>query len=228
MRKYFGITYLLPLAILMLTASAIASPILQNGSFENLNNTWYDNSGVGEMKLSPLSTVIPGWTVVNGELAWAPAGFGLYPSNAAFFLDLTGFDDGLPYGGVATSFETTPGESYSVSFDLGSSAYFNGARYVSGPVSVRVDVGTTLGSGSIFSGIFTGNEPLVMNQWDSQYFGFTASGTTTFLQFTGIGQNGTSYIGLDNVSLSQPEPGSILLLGGGLGLLGLAAKRKKA
>ena len=90
--KRVNLAILLPLAILTLAASGMADPILVNGSVENTGGTWVDNTGIGEMKISPPSSVIPGWTVINGELAWAPGGFGLSASDGLFMLDLTGFD----------------------------------------------------------------------------------------------------------------------------------------
>jgi len=106
--------------------------LLTNGSFED-----GDFSG-GPVSADVGSTIIPGWTVVNGQLntvsTWNP--WGLAASDGIDFLDLTSYDDSAPYGGITQAITTTVGQQYTFSFDLDN-------PWSNGPVSVNASVGVS-------------------------------------------------------------------------------------
>jgi Protein of unknown function (DUF642) len=107
----------------VLTSSAASAALVTNGSFESgafsgdMNDT---------MSLSPPSTAMTGWTVTNGTLAWiGPTNtFGLAAQDGGYFLDLTGYHDNIPYGGVTQSIATNIGSRYALTFYLGSSSQY--------------------------------------------------------------------------------------------------------
>lgn len=82
----------------------------QNGSFEVGTPCNTFNVPVG-------STIIAGWTVSVGNLDWlgAPPNCGWQASNGNNSLDMVG-TGGI--GGIQQTFDTVPGITYQVSFDL--------------------------------------------------------------------------------------------------------------
>jgi hypothetical protein len=194
-------------------ANAAQANLITNGSFEDTINFVPD--GNDTMSLPVSSTVMTGWTVVNGSLAWiGPTNpFGLTASNGSYFLDLTDYRDSSPYGGVTQLITTVPGGHYQLTFDLGSSSIYGI------PDSILASAGST--SQTFFSTL-PGT-----NNWQSETLDFFAIGTSTAITLTG--DSGQKYIGLDNVSVDPvPEPATLLLLGAGLFGLGLMSWRKAA
>jgi hypothetical protein len=220
--------------------SSNAANLLTNGSFEDTTN-FSANSGNDTMILcstatSPCpynppgsSTSITGWTVIGAsgsELAWIGpsnpySGSASYASDGSYFLDLTGYNNGAPYGGVTQSITTTPGSSYQLSFDLGDDQAYNGG-YDSDAI--------TASAGSTSQTFYSSTDPST-DDWTTQTLDFTATGATTAISLTGA--QGWAYIGLDNVSVtlaanatSAPEPTSLALFGAGLASLGLLRRKR--
>lgn len=201
------------LSALISTASFQAhASLVTNGSFEVGN---FLGNSQNAMTLSVGATTISGWTVFNDNVAWIkePA-FNLTAPDGQFFLDLTDYTSGSPFGGVRQTFATTQGTTYRVSFQLGSSGAYGL------PTGVSVAAGTTTQS---FSTNATGPDA-----WTTYTMDFVASGASTTLSF--VGTQGRDYIGLDNVSVNAvngvPSPGTMSLVG--LALLGLGLARRKA
>ena len=209
------------LQALLLTASlgvatSSEANLLTNGSFE-LGG--FVNQGNDTMSPTAGSTVITGWTVVTDTTAWIDATnpFGLTANNGSFFLDLTDYQTGAPFAGMSQAIATTPGATYSLSFDLGSSTLFDR------PDSITA---SAAGTSQTFTAPTTGGN----NDWQSVSMQFVASSasTTVLLQ----GASGNSYIGLDNADVEfvsgpgpVPEPTALALLC--VGLAGVAASRRR-
>jgi len=216
---------LLTILFALATVKANAD-LLTNGSFENTSKTFVgDVNSVDELASGSMS--IPGWTTINGSpTAWIENGnpYGISAADGSYFLDLTGYSDSSPYGGVSQTFATTAGTSYVVTFDLG---YGGNSGAFAGPVSVLVSAGGS--SGTYTSGSGSPN-PAV---WDLETFDFTATSSMTTLSLIGESTAGGDYIGLDNVDVEVaanpgpvPEPGTYALLLTGMSFLGCVVRRR--
>jgi hypothetical protein len=195
------------------TSFGASAAIVTNGSFEDITNFVPD--GNDTMSLGPGSNAMPGWTVVNGILAWiGPTNpfNGLTAQNGGYFLDLTGYHDNVPYGGVSQSIATTVGGKYALTFWLGSSAQYGV------PDSIAASAGSA-------SGIFTSTDPTSNNAWQLETLLFTATGPSTLISL--VGNSGDHYIGLDNVAVEAvPEPSTwAMMILGFLGV-GIMAYRR--
>lgn len=208
------------LAAALGVATSPQANLLTNGSFES---GAFVNQGNDTMSLAPGSTVITGWTVVTDTTAWIGATnpFGLSASNGSFFLDLTNYQAGAPFAGMSQTIATTPGATYSLSFDLGSSTIWGR------PDSITA---SAAGTSQIFTAPTTGGN----NDWQSVLMQFVASSTTTTVLLQGA--SGFNYIGLDNVDVEFvsgpgpgqiPEPTTLALLGLGLASLAVSRRRKQ-
>lgn len=200
--------------------------VITNGSFENTQGTFVgDVNHVDE--LSSGSTVIPGWTTLNGtDTAWIQNGnpYAIPAADGNFFLDLTGYTDTGKFGGVSQTFATTAGTTYLVTFDLGYGGSYSVLR---GPTSLTASAGT-------FSNTFTSGSgapnPAV---WDLESFQFTATSSSSTLSFIGASTAGEDYIGLDNVHVDPlsastvPEPSSLALVLSGVGVVGRLVRRAR-
>lgn len=200
----------------------MAAPILINGSFENTGGTFVPD-GNDTMDLAPGSTAIPGWTVITNRVAWiGPTNpFGIVASDGGFSLDLQGYSDGFPYGGVTQILATNAAHNYQLQFDIGTAG--NGTT-----TSVTASAGT---ASALFSAINT--DPAGQQQWTPETLNFVASGATTVSLLGTAAGHGGDYIGLDHVVLNDlgpviPEPATLTLVGIGIvGMAGYGCRRKK-
>jgi hypothetical protein len=113
---------------------------------------------------------------------------GPFRSRWEFFLNLTDYNAGPPFGGVTQTISTVVGEKYSLSFELGSYT----ARWGGPPVSILASAGSS-------SGTFTVSTTSSKSTWTPFSLDFTATSATTAITLTGAA--GVNYIGLDNVSV---------------------------
>ena len=193
-------------AVALQTANA---NLVTNGSFEM-------PLSLGSPSLPTGSAYLPGWTVINAEIAHIfPGAFGVISSDGDYSLDLSGYHDSIPYGGVSQVINTTPGAVYNISFDVGS---------MSAGSAVSVSAGDLLGIGTS-----TGISSAVT--WTTFTSNFTAQGVTTAIDLIGVLSDSGNYIGLDNVDVTLvslpnnvPEPGTLLLVS--VSLLALGGLRR--
>jgi choice-of-anchor C domain-containing protein len=179
------------------------------------------------------STLITGWTVVGaaGGVAVVNGTFAqeccTFPAeDGAQWLDLTGLNSNSVEG-VEQTIATTAGTSYTVSFWIGNTYDPNGIFGTTSTVDVLMGglSGSLLGA---FTNSSTTPGTLVWQQFTTS---FTASGSSTTLDFLNADPANDNSNGLDNVSVvangsSVPEPGTLSLLG--IGILGLGLLRRRA
>jgi hypothetical protein len=214
----------------LLSTGATAAALVTNGDFANIGGVWTNNTGLGSNDWQTVGAVpIPGWTNVPGfaNEFWVGAsnGYGLSASpgnGSAFFVDLTGQANNLPFGGIEQSIATTAGTRYTLSFALGASTLYNGTH--GGSSLTASATGTSLLASQAFSLVPTGT-----NSWATEALSFTANSTSTTIEFLGdSSQVNSRYIGLDNVSVSSvPEPSTWAMMILGFCGLGFVAYRRK-
>ena len=202
------------LAITAFGASAASAASVVNGSFER---------GVGDAGLGGFSTLgggstsIFGWTVTGGSVDWIN-GYWQAP-DGTHSIDL----NGVSVGGVEQSIATTAGQQYLLSFQMSGNPDIG-----SGTRTMQVGAG---GASAPYSYTFTvgPNGHSNMN-WVTDTLRFTATGPTTLISFAST-SNGNCCWGpaLDNVSISAvPEPTTWAMMFLGMGLIGVAARRRVA
>ena len=204
------------IALAAVGSGAAEANLLVNGSFENGN---FAPPGNATMSLAVGSTAMTGWTTFNDTLSWIGTGnpWGLSANDGARFLDLTDLAAGAPFGGVVQTVATSPGSSYVLSFDLGSSTFWG-----------RPDAITASAAGT--SATFTSPLTGTNNDWQRVSMAFTATSATTSVQL--LGSAAFNYIGLDNVSLDLgaaapiPEPETWALMLGGVAAVGAWVRRR--
>ena len=205
----------------LVTTTAKAN-LLTNGSFE-LGTFVPDGNNADSLAVG--STAITGWTTTSAELAWIgfPNGFGLVPQSGVRSLDLTGYHDSSPYGGVQQTVATCAGCGYQLTFYLGSDP--------SGGIQDGVGVQINGGAATNFTSTNNGSQS---NLWELETLNFVASSNSTIVDLTGSLAN-PHYIGLDNVDLEQtsvasgvPEPSTWAMMILGFAGIGFMAYRRKS
>jgi hypothetical protein len=179
-------------------SSSARGNIVTNGSFESGSYTFGADGGVD---LPAGSTAITGWTVVTNDVAaLGPAN--IYPilaKDGGTSLDLQGYTDSAPYGGVSQTLDTISGHTYDVTFWIGVQ---NGLSYAVGPAAISVSAASTPAQ------TFTNTSTLAGEQWEKFDYDFTATAASTLLTFEGQSTAGGAYIGLDNVDVEDTATAS--------------------
>jgi len=206
------------MALLAAPASALASELVTNGSFEKAPS--------GNSILPGGDSSISGWTTINEGVEWFTGGtYGTGPAHDGdSMVDLAWYtSSGTPGGGIKQTFATTPGGTYRLSF-YGINANFAG-RDGTGVVNALID-GNPLASFSVVRVAPTWGS---ISDW--QYFSksFVAAGASTTLSFTNTQNAYEHFAVIDSVSVTGgvPEPATWALMIGGFGLTGAALRRRR-
>jgi hypothetical protein len=181
------------------------------------------------------STGITGWTVVGsgGDVAvvsgsFAEGGVAFPAEDGSQWLDLTGVTANSTEG-VEQTVATTAGTSYTLSFWVGNVDNPGASFGTTSAVNVYLSGvgGTLLGT---FTNSSTTSNTLVWQQFTPT---FTATGSSTTIDFINEDPSTDNSNGLDNVVLTAnasvtPEPTTVILYGTGLlSIMGLALRRKR-
>ena len=208
-------------AMLGVTAVAEAASFT-NGSFEIgtlINTATFDSLSSGD------STSIPGWLVG-----------GIYPAGVDYIggywqpgagdrsIDLSGSTqgDGQMWGSIAQTFDTTPGQTYQVSFLLAGNPD-------NGPTVKTVDLFVDLTSYGTRTFDVTGKTRSNMG-WVTESFLFTAVSNSETITFRSDPTDNNTFFGpaLDNVSVTAvPLPAALPLFASGLAGLGWLGRRRR-
>ncbi len=196
--------------------------IITNGSFET------PTVPVGSFtSYASGSTGITGWTVVGASGGVAVVSGTFTQSDITFpaedgvqWLDLTGVSTNAVEG-VEQTVTTVANTPYTLSFWVGNVYDPGGAFGTTSTVDVMLGGidGTSLGA-------FTNSSTTTGTQvWEQFTTSFTASGSSTTLDFLNADPSSDNTNGLDNIVMNPvPEPGTLSLMG--IGLLGLLRRRK--
>jgi choice-of-anchor C domain-containing protein len=161
---------------------------LTNGSFES--GTYVDVSG-GFERLGAGDPSIDGWDIGGDSVDWVGA---YWPAaDGAMSIDLSGTDA----GSLSQTFDTTIGNTYTVSFSL--------AGNPAGPPTEKtVEVTATGGTTGLYSADVAGLVLPTM-QWTTETYEFLATSASTTLTFTST-TAGAFGPALDNVAVTESVP----------------------
>jgi choice-of-anchor C domain-containing protein len=163
---------------------------LTNGSFEDVNSTYVDN-GSGFQQLDAPNASIDGWTVAAGSVDW----IGTYwpAPDGAMSIDMSGANAGA----LTQTFDTTIGNTYTVSFLLSGNP-------AGEPAVKTLDVSATGGTLVTYSHDTTGTDLTTM-VWAPQTYEFLATSATTTLSF--ISTTATAFgPAIDSVAVTETLP----------------------
>ncbi|MBK7470168.1 MAG: choice-of-anchor C family protein [Betaproteobacteria bacterium] len=179
------------LLVSVLSGAAFAAPF-QNGSFEL--------GGIGPCNTYDIpagSTLITGWTVSVGNIDWEGPACGWQASDGGNSLDLVGQAAG-GIGGIEQTFDTIPGATYVVDFDLAGN--YGGVPVIK-PLAVTIDGVTTN-----YTFDTTGRGAFTMG-WTTKSLNFTANSTSSTIRFesdvSAAGGSLNAGAALDNVRITQ-------------------------
>lgn len=202
--------WLAGVALVALSSFAAASTnLITNGGFES-NSANFTSGGYITLGLG--SNALTGWTITGDSVDLINAYW--TPSQGQFSLDLSGDYDGA----ISQTFNTVIGQKYLVSFDMAGNPD---------------DINDTIK----FLHVGLSQQPLYTFDtaerthdhmgWRTKSFVFQAVDTRSTLHFAGS-QDSAYGVALDNISVTAvPEPETFAMLLAGLGLVGVAARRKR-
>ena len=187
-----------------LAAGQVNADFIVNGSFENppVSAGSFLNFNAG-------STAITGWTVVGVDSAlvsgsFSQSGITFNAHSGAQWIDLAGQASNSSFSGVTQDVATVVGQSYLLSFFVGS------AKDNSVFFPVTIDLSINNGARESFTNPNAPNNHL---DWMGFTKSFTATSATTNITFFNGGLSNNYLSALDSVSMTAvPEPASGILL----------------
>jgi hypothetical protein len=200
--------------------SARATSLFTNGSFENLNNTFVNQSNGCMAVYANDSTTIPDWTVSSGttnEIAWCNGTLSLFPAaDGNFWVDLTGFSSDSPNGAIRQTISVATGVHYTIDFyastinDTAIGLDVNGTSIaITNPLGVGLY--WTLDQGSFVGGADT--SPYV------EFYNPTPGANAAIIDLASV---------TVGEPVGVPEPSGIGLLGLAISGLGLLRRRRRS
>jgi choice-of-anchor C domain-containing protein len=176
------------LAAITLAGATLAFSGPTNGSFETGT---YADGGSGFEQLNAGDTSIDGWTVDSGSVDWIDT---YWPAaDGSKSIDMSGADAGA----ISQTFDTTIGNTYTVSFALSGNP-------AGDPTVKTLDVSATGGTVSNYTYDVTGNDLTNMN-WTQATYTFLATSATTTLSFVST-TTGAFGPAIDNVVVTESVP----------------------
>jgi len=209
----------LPLRANLINNGSFEAPLVPVGSFENF--------GSG-------STGITGWTIVGPEASIVSGSFSqeccTFPAeDGVQWLDLTG-DGTNSVEGVEQTIATNPGTTYDLSFWVGNT--FDPFGIFGTTSTVKVRLGGI--SGSLIDTATNSSTTPGTLVWQQFTTSFTATGSSTTLDFLNGDPSTDNSNGLDNVVLTAagattvPEPATLPLVGASLAGLCVFLRRRRS
>jgi hypothetical protein len=198
---------------LIFSAPALAAPnLIIDGSFEDPPNvSGYQLFGNGGL-------ISGAWHVEGVNVAVVSQDYfppHLLAQDGVQTMDLTGVSDSAT-NGIYQTIATTIGQTYALSFYVGSQGVSNTGPAV---VNLRIDGGPNVA----YSNAYMGNETL----WLLYTTTFTATSSSSTIGFYNGSGTRDNWTGLDNVTLTAvPDPGLPLLMTG-LALVAACVSRRR-
>ena len=194
------------------TSTSVAAMII-NGSFEECPKC---PPGDGTVTVFPGETIITGWEVISSDVHYIRSNW--EASDGTRSIDLDGRIGSA--GGIQQTFHTTPGQTYTVTFDMAGNL---GNNPIVKPMRVSAD-----GQSQRFTFDTTGHSFTDMG-WTEMTWSFIADDSTATLAFQSLTEEEGRLVGwgaaIDNVAVT-PIPSAIWLLGAALlGLIGVTRRR---
>jgi len=213
---YIALFALISLPLENVTASPIN--LIYNGSFEDRTGTYSGSSSFDD--LYAINSNIPGWTVTQNSVGWVADTY-WQASDGNMSIDLSGNPNAVNGTLVSDDFGTMVGSEYSLYFDMAGNPD-------GGPAIKTLEVFIN-GFSQIFSFDTTGTTRTSMG-WTTFDWNFYATSLFTDITFRDISTDTTAFgPAIDNVRVykasSVPEPGTLVLLIGGLFAM-VAGERK--
>lgn len=196
-------------ALLLSVGGAHADNLFENGSFES-------PGGAGNFILPGGSAFVTGWTTaLTGVEYFNASGFG-GAADGVMVVDLANYV--YSAGGIEQTISTVIGTTYELTFSAGN--YLGSGRTGTGVVKVTID--------GVTQAFDTAVAITSTTVWKEVSFEFVATQSETTVRFWND-QNANQYFAfIDGVGMTPavPEPQTWALLAGGLGLVGLAGRRR--
>jgi choice-of-anchor C domain-containing protein len=194
--------------------------LVTNGSFEDgtFSETYPPQAYMRLFASDSTATAISGWTVTQDSVDWVDVGL-WNAFDGTKSLDLSGAEGALGKIVVTQALATIPGQEYLLRFDMAANP--DGSPTVK---NLLVTVGSDPSQAFTFDG--TGKSHSDMG-WKEESMSFVAGGPSTTLAFESTDSTGYGPA-IDNVRVDPiPEPSTLVLLAGLVGMFALGYLRRK-